>query len=617
MMKMFSPYTVAIAALVALHLAFVEGNFGDASVDATQSLNNKITIDYTLPDAFKPSEIPVKEIHLNPGDEIKIICSGTPLSGGKGLVMHPFDPTNKVLAPLGYDKIADAVNRESYSHMVYRSNDNIVVEENVGNSRVVFIRYPPETIILAENPESFSLNFACEWQPENGSYSIYRWLAVTFKHVYPMAYGCETGQNQLFKNTTPVTLARKGLKNDRMCRIDPKPGMLIGIYCGVGESIHPPNCIPSEILTKHGGGLKPFIMAFGNSLISDRDLRRRVMFFQVPTVGLKSSVHLSCSCVNRMGLRTKTLLMENTLNDHLNIFKRIMKDEIGVRGANYHHMQFLRPGRKYIVDVPKDGLTHLVRDHHIVSKLYPSVETPDSIYFGVVGGEHEAAPLEKYMGTKGFTIVKSRKGPIVIYVITYRKDAIVVMKSRVLNMFYILDLSLVNAPINARNHVTIEFGILPTDPFTYGCGVDSRELFHTDATKIEDIDFEDGKSYTSCTVNATVVSPIGFYCPKGYTLDPPDCFTHMKLASNWKQVSLSDYAPYARVIPGNNIRVLDTNVSKGKADLVKYSDESLVCRCLDQDGVDRAAIYVNFNKMTKTEFENFYGKMESNLLWDA
>ncbi|KAK1939452.1 hypothetical protein X943_000164 [Babesia divergens] len=569
------------------------------SLSNTSLIADETIIAYANEVDINPDGDNFKEVVLKRGQSVIYGCGAAGMRRMGDITMLPSKPQLFSLIDDSTADVKDRAKRTLAHHFLYRSDMQLVGRPHDPlHIDQLLIQYPKDAIIMAKRPENFSLNFGCKFVSKDGKATeIYKWLKVTFRDVYPMAYGCESGFNQLFLNSAPLSPSNYfRIKYHINCYVDPKPGMFIGIYCQPGEKVHPPNCLSKTVSQSDLKVVKFDEKNFDPSFKYDNK-SDRLRLFRVPKEGINENVEFGCSCQDSGKWVTKMLIVSNKKDEVIDISRLIKLGDITERTRLRRYVQIMRPGKTVKMVVPADEDITLHNETPATAYLIPENVQVDALINMDSNQDRAEMPLRELVATRGFSVDKHQKHDMIEYTFACASDAIIVLKKTIAAATYDWELwTGVEGKMGLSGIVAIELNFVPTDPFTYGCGVDSRDLFHSDATKVSELKTEDGGLFTECYVSGDIVSPIGFYCPSGYTLDPPDCFTRMKLASTGETVPISAYLPEARALPGNNIRVLDTSIMKSGNDSVKYSDDTLLCKCIDKDGVDRAVIHIHFSE---------------------
>ncbi|KAK1443771.1 hypothetical protein BgAZ_206470 [Babesia gibsoni] len=610
-MKSYSICTGTAAVLYAfLHLQFVAHvTYIHLAAAENEAVSTNPYDDFSTISAFSskrdlnPTGKVEREIVLRPGLSVIYICATSDILKHGDVSMYPEDPDEFTLPLYHGDSANDDLTASINHRSLYRSDKKLI--NKIKNSRrgeELLILYPKDTIVMARNPSKFSLNFACKYTPNgNNGTEIIRRLKVTFLFVYPMAYGCESGFAQLFMNTVPI----KGGFQDAFSVFSPErvvypePGKYIGIYCKYGEKVHPDECLTKYVYDIDGKTVY-FDKRYFDPTIKHRSKSDRFALFRVPEEGIDDNVHFGCACIDFRKKVTRMLVVTNRQYVEISIPKMVKTGKISPTTNKQVIREFLYPGKhvKLVFYVKSD---FQFPNGSVATAILSPADPTGFAYVNDQSNTREVIEhLSDIFGTKGFHIDTrvNKKGDLVLYNVTYRRDAVLVMKLPTASIMYKWNMQRESWLRSNKVPILVHLSVLPTDPYTYGCGVESTMLFRKEHVLVEESNANENASYTKCVVNAHLVSPIGFYCPKGMTMEPPDCFTHMIRQSTDEVVAVSDYIPYARAINGNHIRVIDTSVQKVKENLVRYSDETLICRCYDMHDVERATIHVNLNEIT-------------------
>ncbi|GFE54945.1 hypothetical protein BaOVIS_023490 [Babesia ovis] len=520
--------------------------------------------------------------------KLSIICDSAGYDDGEH-TLYPTDPKNKSLLPLLGADFEGAIENEVPSHFLYRSSD-LYIESTKHNDFTVniMVTKTKETIIMAKNPESFSLNFVCKYQPKAKHKSpTYKWLKVKFMDVYPMAFGCETGTNMLFKNSLPTILPVNPNSMLPTCTVEIEPKMLFGIYCEKGQIISPPNCFTEEELAALDGVIIPYVPDWAEVTpeAKNKKLSTRFKLFKVSANPIMKNIITKCFCKSKTGkkrvIKIKHMVAKNVDLHHLLKDTDLSASNRIIRGER------LEPGVKMGFNIPLDNKYHLGRYGIMSGSIFPS-----NLLYNTLQNTKDTAltltSLKHLIGYKGIDITYKAVRNKMKYTFNYKKDAVLVVKTTTPSINYKLTLKPEETPKPEDYIFTLMYYIYPTDPYTYGCGVDSVDLFRPTGFKLQ---HEPGAvSTTKCKVNPYLSSPVGFYCPKGFTLEPPNCFTEMINKYTNDVVALSTVAPFARVVDTNNIKTVDFHVPRHVKHDIVYEGYSLMCNCIDEKGSVRASI---------------------------
>ncbi|GIX63668.1 uncharacterized protein BcabD6B2_31030 [Babesia caballi] len=525
---------------------------------------------------------------LYPGRAVRFGCNTTAMRNFGTFDILPEDPLNYTLIPRDDSLIEDNVKLTVENHQVFRSDTKLVAKADTQiDGASLIIMYPKNALIMARDPENFSLNFACKYEPKDKSIEpMYRWVKVTFKHVYPLAYGCESGNNVLFKNSVPIPKISAAMEaHMRRCEIEPEPNMVIGLYCQPGEKVYPPACLHTVVLDKYSNSVK-----FDKNMVELFDFNSTSESFRLvrmPAKKYKKNVFFSCKCVNDKNITTKIMVVRKQIEYKLNLVRKFTTGGITVATGFVSHHHIMEPGRVLKLTVNANNNIKLLDGTHAHGRLVPENAEKEAIVLSESGDTRQCLKFDEILGTRGFSIAKVSTKEGTMYKFSYDKSAILVSKRPTNFIEYAWHMiAKKQKQEQARTVVTIRLDLIPTDPYTYGCGVDSLDLFRSKNVKVEILE----GGVTSCTVNPYVTSPVGFYCPKGYTLEPANCFTDMVHNDTGLVEPLSKYAPHARPIDSKHIRVVDFTVPHSLKHLVKYSNDRLSCICRDNRGTLRASI---------------------------
>ncbi|EDO06612.1 6-cysteine (C) [Babesia bovis T2Bo] len=524
------------------------------------------------------------ETYLAPGAHLSFVCgSGKDPEGA--YTMYPSNPQERLLLPIEDEDFESAVLKEVALRDRFRS-DGLTIKFSRGGheDNYINIHYGINGVLLAKDPENFSLNLACKYMPRNKNEKpFYRWLKVRFDALYPMAYGCETGNNMLFKNTAPFVPGFKVSDVDRVdCSLTLEPGMIFGIYCKPGEQLMPDHCFPGKRLQELNGDITPYANET-EFYDSRRKINSRFQLFVVSDKGVRTHFYHHCYCQGPQG-STKVLSIVNHIHSHI-LPQEYMAQHVTHPQETRYVVYNLYPGMMYHVVAPwRDwldvGLLGKVRQRMVPTNF-------QKIYTGNPYRYNDALHFNDIFGSKHFDVLTKVMGPDRIRSLIYRSNGIVVLKVDTPLLYYDWVLKRHHG-VRVDANMRLLFYLMPTDPYTYGCGVESTDLFRTDGFQISKQ--EEHVSITKCKINPYLTSPVGFYCPKDHTLEPSNCFEEMINATNNEKVKLSDFAPFARSVESTNLKVADFHMSPRMKKDTKYTDTELKCSCIDKEGNTRAVI---------------------------
>ncbi|GBE60770.1 hypothetical protein, conserved [Babesia ovata] len=544
-------------------------------------------------------KVSVERVTLDQPHEVNFLCGQNDAAhfGGE-FTLYPSDPMTKTLLPLEGDDLEDAISKEVLLRNISRSTMlRIQTSNHRGPGSFVKVMYPVNALIMAKDPQNFSLNYACKYQPRDKSQPpFYRWLEVKFKYVYPMAYGCESGNDMLFKNSVPRL---RSSKNGRIsfCKLKPEPGMIFGIYCRPNEHVEPPNCFTDKQFEELGDEITPLTLP--NMEVSGNPkytVPARLKLFRISENGLSKDLNMVCHCRGWGGIPAY-LSLRHVVDEVIDNVRYMGRKGIKPNKQIYFRMHSMEPNHTYKIIAPPLGWFHVGELGLVGTRLAPN--DPEINTFNASPmGKNKSIKLTDVVGSKGFELTLKNDGSLNEYTMSYPKAAPLVVKKEMPFIYYDWVLKrffgIQNVDCNLRNL----YHIMPTDPYTYGCGVDSLDLFHNEGFELHQGNNNDA---TTCKLNPSLVSPVGFYCPKGFKLEPADCFREMLHKESGRVVQLADYAPHARPLDGTYIRVLDFHVPQRMSHLVRYSNDELSCRCLDAQGNVRASITLDLRKPTVEE----------------
>ncbi|ORM40962.1 uncharacterized protein BXIN_1694 [Babesia sp. Xinjiang] len=552
--------------------------------------------------AIDYGNVGLREVTLKPTDIANFICGPSKRKQHGGVfTLYPSDPLTKTLMPLTGGDFEDAVTKEVLLRDLFRSVD-LRIDYNMDQDEDadVFVRieYPINAVLMARDPSNFSLNYACKYQPDDKRLPpIYRWFRIAFKNVYPMAYGFDTGNNMLFKNSAPRELQSTNVVGPSFYTVFVEPGMIVGIYCQAGERLEPSNCFDKDEIAKMGDDIVPYIeQPVGLINAQARDVTSRLRVFKVGETA-KKTILRSCSCVRPDGNRKVVRFAYRVGEMYLNSAETVLTPPVKRKGVRFV-LSLMQVGTRSITDLPNDGWVDLGQLGKVGTRLAP--ENPELNTFNASPmGPNQAVAIKNALGLRGvhFSMEKIKNGRR--HIVDCAEDALIICKNEVKLIYYDWVLKRLFGEFHVDTNLRVLYHIVPTDPYTYGCGVDSEDLFQKSGFQLSTGANNDG--VTECKVNPYVTSPVGFYCPKGYTLEPANCFEQMTRVGDNKEVSLSDYADHARPVEGKYIKAVDFQFSEMMSHLIKYTDEELMCRCVDQYGKVRAAITLDLRQPIDTQ----------------
>ncbi|GIX63670.1 uncharacterized protein BcabD6B2_31050 [Babesia caballi] len=551
---------------------------------------------------MRSNGVDVQEVAMDTVVEVIVSCGSNERDNVDGdFTLYPRKPKSRTLLPPEGDDLEEALSREQpLRAVIWSDNLNIHSLNDQGSFGYVKIRTTPHTVIMAHDPESASLNYACKYQPKDMSKpAIIRWVKIKFKYVYPMAYGCDSGNHMLFKNSMPQMEGYAQSKALFKCTLLPEPGMIFGVYCNPGERMVPRNCITDEELAKLDGIITPYKHK-GMDMSKDKSYKAksRVAFFQVSSTQNDKSYQFTCYCEDDSE-KKKKIVIQNSIGKHLNLFN-ILNRHLET-DTTYKRVETLSPGQSCSITVPKSTVVSMAGIKNI-NTLFQPEDPLWNVLNGTPDPALEETPIMHLLGYKGFKIGRQSTNKFITYTIDYDKDAVLVLKEPAAFIYYRWAAEKRDKKQQINSSIRVEYHVIPTDPYTYGCGVDSLDLFRSKNAKVEILE----GGVTSCTVNPYVTSPVGFYCPKGYTLEPANCFTDMVHNDTGLVEPLSKYAPHARPIDSKHIRVVDFTAPHSLKHLVKYSNDQLSCLCVDGRGALKAVITLDLRSPYEDDVKAMY-----------
>ncbi|ORM40863.1 uncharacterized protein BXIN_1692 [Babesia sp. Xinjiang] len=553
-------------------------------------------IEYNSEKDFDPEGEMEKTIELKPGDSLKYSCGKTGASSMGAFMLVPANPKTHILSPRGNDPIDVASNRVQISYNVYRSNRDIVVStfQKLGLDHLL-IDYSEDTVLMARDPEQFSINLLCTYVPSDvKAMPKHRWLQIKFKNVLPMAFGCGSAGFNMFKNATPIPLLATydQLIEATKCKVDAEPGMVVGIYCAKSDHVYPEDCfrqVEEKEKVTTISGLRDISFPYYN-------LTGNIRVMKIGSSIQQFDKSFTCLCKNEQNQTTAVLkvrVKKTETCDYTKTLKVYAQTRKWPRNVCY---KTLEQGKTIRIIVAKsDGLVN--RSLAVGGLLiYPENTTAYNYMPMDKVTRLKETKISHVIGSTGLSISKREEKNNYIYDFTISSDAVVVLKQPIANLTYVYEYySMFNAVLN-KYKTLISIGIVPTDPYTHGCGAGGPDIFNLQGVNVENVHIKKGLSYytqVKCTLNGWKSSPVGFYCPKDHVLEPEGCFNSAFLASTNRAVRLDFYAPQARVLNSPNLRIVDFTKPMFMKSRIKYSSESLECRCRRKDGALMASITVD------------------------
>ncbi|CDR94039.1 membrane protein, putative [Babesia bigemina] len=612
-MKVNTPRTammIAVSvALVATHTVVkraaaemwsVKDMFNNAVEKVTSYAINARTIQYVDDKDFGPKGEMMQTVELAPGQSIKYSCGkhGTAAKGTFALV--PSDPRKHILAPKGDDPFEVALNRIQPSYNVYRSDRSLIVEtfQRIGLDHLL-IDYADNAVIMAKDNERFSMNLLCVFVPADVNLAPkYGWLQIKFKEVLPMAYGCGSAGFHLFKNAIPLppNPSDESIMEASRRRIEAEPGMVIGIYCAPNDHIYPSDCFRKVKARDKKGETTNY---FSDPDFKYRNLKGNIRLMKVKA-GAMGFPAFTCYCKNAENQTTAALTVAMSRKETCDFTKLL--EFYGMQHIIPRFLCYKRLGRGKSVRLVVDKSDGMIDQNRLVGGLTLHPEDVTNItYLSMKSQERmKKVRIDHLIGSAGLRITQRENKDNYIYDFDVTDDAIIVLKQPVANLTYVYDFydRFQDTPKTFTTLVSLQ--IVPTDPYTHGCGVGYSGLFNNEGVVFENTHVKTGKTgyhtQVNCTVNGWSTSPVGFYCPKDHILEPSDCFTSIFLGSTDRTAKMADYAPLARVINAPNLRVIDFSAPNTSESKSTYSDAALQCRCKTKDGTIVATITVTLNK---------------------
>lgn len=557
------------------------------------------TISYTSEADFDPNGEMMRSVELSPGESLKYAC-GIPGNGTNGtFTAIPQDPVRYVLDYKGDADMDVALTRVRPSYSVYRSDATIVVGafQKIGFDHLL-ITYDKDSIIAANNPDRFSINLVCMFQ-SNGEATEprYRWLQIKFKNVVSLAYGCGSVMFHMFKNTIPMSASAspEETKLLRFCSINAEPGMVVGIYCDKDEHVYPDNCfvqtqsVRTENVSRSG-------LLETDFPYNSPEGRLRLARVRDRLDGYNSGS--ACFCKDKSNVITasvKVLFNMEQVCDYEKFMHVLLR-----RRALPHYKchKELRAGGVVKLVIPK--LDQSSEPSKVLRSrgIYPRKIMEHTYISGDEATGLKPIKIDEILGRVGLFITKKEDSKNEIYEFKASTNAILVLRTEVANLTYLYEFYDTFKHSLMPVRTIISMGIVPTDPFTYGCGASSSTIFNYDGVHFDNKAVTTNlgtHNETHCTVNGYANSPVGFYCPPNFTLYPEDCFSSAILVSTGRKVAVSDYVPLARVVKSKNIKVLDFSIPSRLKTGVTYSNEKLQCKCQRNDGAVMATITLDLS----------------------
>lgn len=344
------------------------------------------TLSFKEPGDFTAEGESFKSYTLEKGGAIKFYCGNNETEEGRKIKMYPEDLKKTSLAPMSKSGITHSIKRVINNFGLFRSDSTLIysLSEFLGGGYL--IQYPADAVIVSSDP-NFSLNFACVYDPnydtsgENKSDELnteekkdllYRWIEVKFTDVLPISYGCGSGNHPLFNNLSPENgpdkLEGTFLQTRAFCEIEPKPGMVIGIYCAAGETFNDEFCFRDS----------------SGKTYYDPDFKydgagQRLHLFRVPENGFGGDVYFLCECrgKNKDTKAQVKIIKASVLScDLTKIFE---KHEPGKKISLQACRRDLRPGESLKVTVPKN-YTEFYYFKHKYSSLFEPINVQHYAY---------------------------------------------------------------------------------------------------------------------------------------------------------------------------------------------------------------------------------------------
>nr|ALR73021.1 hypothetical protein [Babesia bovis] len=598
----------AVVAFVLFHNAtdgvYAAKGINDTITNAFRAVNEYVfeakTIQYVKPEDFEPEDDILRVVDLYPGDSLKYSCGKEASSTMGTFMLHPSNPKTHILLPKGDEPVDVASNRVYPNHTIYRSDRELVIStfRSMGLDHLL-IDYARDTKIVAKDNKNFSLNLLCIFIPSdvNGS-AKFRWLQINFKNVLPIPYGCGSAGYHMFKNSIPIgpDTPHDKVLEAAQCEIEAEPNMILGIYCSKDDYVYPDDCFRQVIGMD---GKRIMFNQFREYSFPHNLIDGNMRLMKLSPKAFNHDMSFSCQCRNKDDKIT-SIMKVNLRKTETCDFVQIM--DIYRRYGNWPRKvcrKTLSTNKVIKIIIPKsDGIANHRNDAGGLL-LYPE-------NFGVVAynpttnmSHLREIRINRIIGYVGLKMNKIENINNYTFEFSTTENSVIVMKRRIASLSYLYEYyDRFSGPLTKKNTM-ITIDIVPTDPYTYGCGAENPDIFNTKGVVFNNQHIQKGAHYhteVKCTLNAWKNSPIGFYCPKQYVLEPADCFNSAYLVSTNHVVRLDEYAPQGRVLNSPNLRIIDFTGPKSVKYTKKYLEESLQCRCRRRDGTVMATITIDLGR---------------------
>ncbi|GIX63616.1 6-cysteine protein [Babesia caballi] len=573
----------------------------DGAVDRVTSYALKAkVIEYATETDFDPAGNVVTVVELSPGQSIRYSCGKAGVAARGKFMLAPADPSAQVLAAKGEDPMEVAVTRVQPSYNVYRSDRALFIKtfQKLGFDHML-IDYHSDTTLMARDPENFSVNLLCIYIPSASEEAPrYRWLQIKFKGVLPMAYGCGSTKHHMFKNTIPKPryALSATYRSPERCKIYAQPGMVVGIYCDKNDHVSPPHCF-RQVANQKGNMSAYNRIQDRNFHYSSSNDRLRLMKIAAGVDAADFSFECYCKdAEDRTTAVVKVALRNPSTCDLVQILSDYRLTGKFPWAGCYKEIS---AGKSVSIVMPRPTTTVNPRATVGGLHMYPK-EGIDTAYFTAMPAtELKRTKIHDMIGLIGFSATQREYKDKLVYNFSAAKDAVIVIKHQVASLSYLYKYYDTFKGSPSTDMTAVSLGFLPTDPYTYGCGVGNTSIFNQQGVRFRNEPIKRGSNHytqVNCTVNVWESSPVGFYCPKDHILVPHGCFSKMYLRENEKVVNLTDYAPTARIVDAPNLKVVDFLVPESTRDRITYSKEELQCLCRRKDGTLMATITLQLSK---------------------
>ncbi|CDR95706.1 hypothetical protein BBBOND_0208600 [Babesia bigemina] len=550
----------------------------------------------------------------------------------------------------------DFYDLEAYDELSYDealAGDALELDVSQLDRGEVKLKYHVDKPLTLRNGQN---SFMFHWTSQPGNYYYTDTtratvnVAFAFTHDYEMV-GCDRSTPSVFdqyasRKYCSTKRMGNGIEDTYECSVnvvsDNKPA---GIYCQPDEELLPNNCdstgydlYSNKIVTMHGSveNTTPYpITGF------------QALYFHALH---DSPVSYACFCVDQRGYEKSRLVMSHNMlksyfftTEHINNvqMQRQISDApiFSSRRSNEERMPLRSLIAEYITkkSVVLNLGTHLTmtcnpglvyRDFEN-EPIVPSIwwpRQPDMYYYSV---NRTARGLQLIRNRYSDSIASTPGGYSIsfkpklhkwreIFTIQTFRDSVLVSKDpkhrKYVSMIFVCgkELEQPHSSILTGNSYSyqrlrsllysslytwnvVEVNMETTDPYMQGCGVtyESDELFKPETPKLYDAD---GQPQFGCKIDIQAAKEAAFYCPAPYALDPPNCFNHVSVDGELK--NLSDISQSLVDDSSNHFVILrfDSELI-GPGETLRKTPP-LECRCVTTKGIVLSTIQI----------ENYYAK---------